>query len=83
MLQSVFDDFSNTLRRTHCLFNINGRNILVLDALFFLNRVHIIDAERKNISIIDSIYDGISMELVTKGLRCSQHFHMLSFSSIG
>lgn len=73
MLQSVLDDFSNTLRRTQCLFNINGRYVLVLDVLFSLNRVHIVDAERKNIAVIDGIHDGVGVELVAKGLRCGQH----------
>ena len=83
MLQRVFDNLPNTLRRTHSLFNINGRNILVLDVLFFLNRVHIVDTERKNIAVIDGIHNRVSVELVAKGLRRGQQLHVLAFSCIG
>ena len=83
MLQNVFYNFSNTLRCSHRSFNVDSRHIFIFDTIFFLNCIHIVDAERKNISVIDSIYNGISVELVTEGLRCGQHFHVLSFSGIG
>ena len=72
MRQRVFDDFPNTLRRPHRPFNVDCRNILVLDVLFFLDRIHIIDTERKHIAVIDCIHDGVGMELITKGLRRGQ-----------
>ena len=82
MLQRVFDNFTNTLRRTHRLFNVNGRNVLVLDVLFFLDRVYVVDAERKNVAVIDSVHDCVGVELIAKGLRRGQHRQMLALACV-
>ena len=72
MLQRIFDDFPDTLRRTHRPLDVDGRNRLVFDVFLFLDRIDIVDAERKHIAVIDGIDNRISMELIAKGLRRGQ-----------
>ena len=72
MLQRIFDDFPDTLWRTHRPLDVDGRNRLVFDVFLFLDRIDIVDAERKHIAVIDGIDNRISMELIAKGLRRGQ-----------
>ena len=55
---------------SQCFFSINGSNLLILLSLLLLHRVDIVDTERKNITIIDCIHDGVRMQLITKCLLC-------------
>ena len=82
VLQYVFDNFPNTLRRTHGFFHVNGGHIFVLDVLFFLDRVYIVDAERENVAVIDRVHNRVGVELLSEGLRRGQHRQVVSLGRI-
>ena len=68
MLQRVADDLADALRRAHCLFNVDGANLRVFHVVLFLDRVHIVDAKRQDISVVDRVHDRVGVELVAKRL---------------
>lgn len=68
MLQRVADDLANALRRAHRLFNVDGANLRVLHVVLFLDRVHIVDAKRQDVPVVDGVHDRVGVELVTERL---------------
>ena len=68
MLQRVADDLADALRRAHRLFNVDGANLRVLHVVLFFDRVHIVDAKRQDIPVVDGVHDRVGVELVTKRL---------------
>ena len=68
MLQRVADDLANALRRAHRLFNVDRPNLRVFHVVLFLDRVHIVDAKRQDVPVIDRIHDRVGVELVAKRL---------------
>ena len=68
MLQRVADDLANALRRAHRLFNVDGANLRVFHVILFFDRVHIVDAKRQDISVVDRVHDRVGVELIAKRL---------------
>ena len=56
------------LERKQSGFGVDCLHLLVFCAILLLDSVDVINAEWQNITIIDSIYDGIGVQLITKGL---------------
>lgn len=57
VFQNVLHDLGDTLLRFQRFLGINRINLFILIAVFQLDSVDIVDAERQDISIVDSI-DG-------------------------
>ena len=68
VFQNVLHNFGDTLLRSKCFLGINGSNLLVLLSVLLLYRVDIVNAERQNISVIDSVNDGVCVEFIAKCL---------------
>ncbi len=68
MLQRVADDLADALRRAHRLFNVDRPNLRVLHIVLFFDGVHIVDAKRQDVPVIDRVHDRVGVELVAKRL---------------
>ena len=55
---------------------------LVSDIFFSVHSLYIINSEWKNIFVIDSVYNGICMQLVSKCLLCCKELWILNRTSI-
>lgn len=44
------------------LFSVDGLNLLITDARFAVDRIHIVNSKRQNVVIVDSINNRIGMQ---------------------
>ena len=71
MVENVFYIERDTPWVKQGLFRFDCRNLLVASTLFRLDCIDVVNAEWKNISVIDCVYDCVVVEFVAKGLlRC-------------
>ena len=68
MVKNVFRHQLDTLRRKIGVFSVDVPNLLINDFLVDGHSLDVIHPEGQNILVIDSIHDGIGMELVSKCL---------------
>ena len=68
MLQNIFGDIGDVLRRHKCLVGIDAPHLVFPDALFLLHRLDVVDAAGQHILVIDGVDDGVAVEPVAKGL---------------
>jgi len=73
MIEDITRYLANTLRRGHSFICVDSPNLFIFYVILFLHSVNEVYTEGKNISVIDSIHDGICMELVPKCLRGCAH----------
>ena len=82
MVNDIFHYLRHSLRRGHCLFPVNGRNLFVSDTCLLLHGIDIIDSEREYVAVIDGINDGVCVEFVSEGLLRGFQPHVSSGSGI-
>ena len=68
MVEDVLRHQLNTFGSQICVFTVNVPNLLINDFLVDGHSLDVIHPEGQNILVIDSIHDGIGMELVAKRL---------------
>ena len=82
MFQYVLCYNSDTLRSHHNLFTVDVPDHLICDFFFHIHRFNIIHPEWKNIFIVNSIHNRITVELISKGLTCSKEFWIFCSAGI-
>ena len=68
MLADITHDIRETIRRRKHRFAVNIADLLVFYIFRFAHRRNIINLKRQNVLIIDSVDDGIGMQLFTESL---------------
>ena len=82
MFQYVLCHNANTLRSHHNLFTVNVPDHLICDFFLHIHRFNIINPEWKNIFIVNSIHNRITVKLISKDLTCSKEFWILGSARI-
>ena len=82
MVNDIFHYLRHSLRRGHCLFPVNGRNLFVSDTCLLLHGIDIIDSEREYVAVIDGINDGVCVEFVSESLLRGFQPHVSTGSGI-
>ena len=77
MLQYVLCHNMNTLGSHHNLFTVDVPNHFVCDFFLCFHRFYIVHSERKNIFVVNCIYNCIAVEIISKGLLCGAKFRIL------
>ena len=83
MIQDVLGDERDPLRCHERLFAIDVPNLLVFNAVIRVHRLDIIHAERQHVLIVDSIDDGVSVQLIAKHLRRCHELRASTSHGIG
>ncbi len=68
MLKNIPGHLRYPFWRKHRLFPVYGGNPLVRDVVSFLEGVHIVNPERKDVLIVDGIHNSVGVELVPECL---------------
>ena len=76
MLKDILCYKADSLWSHHCLFTIDIPYHLVINIFFYIHCLDVIYTEWKYIFIIDGIYDGICMKLITKGLTSGKELRV-------
>ena len=83
VFEYVADDLTDAVRVSHRFLSIDGRDIFILHIVFHLHCVDVIDAEGQHVPIIDSINNGIGVQLFPKGLWRGSHQRIATTTGIG
>ena len=70
VVEDISNHFGNALRGKQCRIGVDCFHLLVLAAFLLLDRIDVVNSERKNIAIVDSIDNGIGVQLITESLFC-------------
>ena len=82
VIENIADDFPHALRGIEHLFGIDGPHLFILNIIGHFYGVHIVDAERKHVSVVDGVHNGVGVELVAEGLRRGPHAEIAAASGI-
>ena len=73
VLKDVSCNKLDTLRCHECLLTVDIPYTLIINIRVCIHSFDVINSERKNVLIIDCIYDGVGVELISEGLlRCKE-----------
>ena len=73
VVEDILRDQLDPLRRHEGLLSVDIPYVLVINVRVGVHRFDVIHAERQDVFVIDSVHDGIGMELIAKGLlRCEE-----------
>ena len=78
MFQNVVCHVSDTLCAKQRCFRVDCFHLFISYRRFFFHRVHVINAERQHVAIVDSIHDGIGVQFVAKCLGRRLQIMMLA-----
>ena len=82
MLQGVLNDLPDAFGRHEGHFGIDASNLTVFRASDS-HGVVVVDAERQHVLVIDSVDDGVSVQLVPEGLPGSTQLRIARASTVG
>ena len=82
MLQYILRDNPDAFRCHHDLFSVDIPYHLVCDFFLNIHCFNVINTERKDIFIIDSVHDSVSMKLDAKCLCCGKKLGILCSAGI-
>ena len=82
MLQYILRDNPDAFRCHHDLFSVDIPDHLVSNFFLDIHSLDVINTEWKNIFIVNSVHDSVSMKLVTEGLCCCKKLRILCSAGI-
>ena len=82
MVKDISRNKRDTLRGHICFFTVNIPYLDIFNIFFLVHCLDIIDTERENVLIVDSINDCIGMKLIAESLCCCAEIRILARTGI-
>ena len=76
MVENVLGNERNSLRRCKCFLAVNIPDLLIINVGIDIHCLDVINAERKNVLVVDGIHDGVCMKLISKCLLRSEELRI-------